>query len=243
MKQSLSAEWLKLRHSRIGIVLAVLPVISLLIGCANYALNREVLTNGWYSLWTQVSLFYGEFFLPILVAIVCAWVCRLEHLNRNWNLVLTAPVPVAAVFMAKWIAASLLILLAQAMFMGLYGIAGLLLALPGPFPAETIGWALRGWYACLSISALQLGLSLRIRSFAVPVGFSLAAVLIGLGLYVAKWGFYFPYSLLTIGMHVLSRDALDPLREALFWTVNAGYGLLFAAWSVRGLKGRDAVTG
>jgi hypothetical protein len=243
MLRSLSAEWLKLRRSRIGLVLAALPAISLLIGCANFALNRDVLTNGWYSLWTQVSLFYGEFFLPIFVAIVCAWVCRLEHLNRNWNLVLAAaPVPVAAVFLAKWIVSSLLILAAQALFMALYGIAGLLLGLPGPFPAETIGWALRGWCACLSIGALQLGLSLRIRSFAVPVGFALAAVLAGLGLYVAKLGLFFPHSLLTIGMHVLSQEPLDPSRDALFWTANAAYALLFAAWSVRGLKVRDAAT-
>lgn len=243
MIRSLSAEWLKLRHSRIGLVLAALPAISLLIGCANFALNRSVLTNGWYSLWTQVSLFYGEFFLPVLVAIVCAYGCRLEHLNRNWNLVLAAPVPVAAVFLAKWIVSSLLILTAQALFMALYGIAGLLLGLSGPFPAETIGWALRGWAACLSIGALQLGLSLRIRSFAVPVGFAFAAVLAGLGMYLAKLGLFFPHSLLTIGMRVLSQEPLDPLQNALFWAVNAAYALLFAAWSVRGLKARDAVTG
>lgn len=63
MKRNISAEWLKLRRSRIALVLAVLPVISLLIGCANYYFNPDVLKNGWYSLWTQVSLFYSEFFL------------------------------------------------------------------------------------------------------------------------------------------------------------------------------------
>lgn len=31
MKRSISAEWLKLRHSRIGLVIAVLPIISMLI--------------------------------------------------------------------------------------------------------------------------------------------------------------------------------------------------------------------
>ena len=242
MKRSLSAEWLKLRHSRIGLVLAALPAVSVLIGCANFALNRDVLTNGWYSLWTQVSLFYGEFFLPILIAIVCAYLCRLEHLNGNWNLVLSAPVPVTGIFLAKWITAALLILIAQALFMALYGAAGLLLGLPGPFPAETAGWALRGWCAGLTVGALQLGLSLRIRSFAVPVGFALAAVLAGLGLYVAKLGLFFPHSLLTIGMRVLSQEPPDPRQEALFWTMNAAYALLFAAWSVRGLKVRDAGT-
>ena len=242
MRRSFAAEWLKLRHSRIGIAIAVLPVISLLIGCANYALNREVLVNGWYSLWTQVSLFYGEFFLPMLVAIVCAYACRLEHMNRNWNMVLTAPVPAGSVFWAKWAVSALLVLAAQALFMALYWAAGLLLKMPGPFPAETIGWALRGWYACLSICALQLSLSIRIRSFAVPVGFSLAAVLAGLGLYVAGKGVYFPHSMLTIGMHALNQEPLDPRSELLFWIMNPAYALLLAGWSVRGLKRRDVAT-
>ncbi|MBM7855327.1 hypothetical protein JOC37_001720 [Desulfohalotomaculum tongense] len=77
-KKSISAEWLKLRHSRIWLVLITLPIISVLLGSINYHFNQGVLQNEWYSLWTQVSLFYGEFFLPILIAICCAYICRIE---------------------------------------------------------------------------------------------------------------------------------------------------------------------
>lgn len=77
MKRSISAEWLKLRHSRISLVIAVLPIISLLIGCANYYLNQGALQNGWYSLWIQVSLFYGVFSclfsLPSVVPTYADW--------------------------------------------------------------------------------------------------------------------------------------------------------------------------
>jgi len=241
MKRSISAEWLKLRHSRIGLVLAVLPIISLLIGCANYYFNRGVLQNGWYSLWTQVSLFYGEFFLPILVAICCAYVCRFEHQNRNWNMVLTSPVSVASVFLAKLIVVSILILFAQALFMGLYWLAGTMFSL-GPFPVETIGWTIRGWYACLSIIALQLGLSLRIRSFATPIGISLCAVFIGLGMYIAKMGFFFPFSLLTIGMRVLNQDKLTDIQNILFWVANMAFIIIFTSMSIRRLKNKDIVS-
>lgn len=242
MKRSISAEWLKLRHSRIGLVLAVLPVISLLIGCANYYLNQGALQNGWYSLWTQVSLFYGEFFLPILIAICCAYMCRLEHVNRNWNMMMTAPVSVASVFLAKWIVVSVLILFAQALFMGLYWLAGTLFSLSDPFPVETIGWVIRGWYASLSIIALQLGLSLRIRSFATPIGISLCAVFIGLGMYVAKLGLFFPFSLLTIGMRVLSQDQLTTIQNILFWLINFAFMIIFASRSIRRLKSKDIVS-
>lgn len=242
MRRSISAELLKLRHSRIGLVLAVLPVISLLIGCANYYVNQGVLQNGWYSLWTQVSLFYGEFFLPILIAICCSYICRLEHQNRNWNMVLSSPVTVASVYFAKLIVVSILILLAQALFMGLYWLAGTLFSLPGPFPLETIGWTLRGWYASISICALQLGLSLRIRSFATPIGISLCAVFIGLGMYVVRAGVFFPFSLLTIGMSVLSQDKLTNAQNILFWLMNMAFIIIFATMSIRRLKNKDIVT-
>ncbi|MFD3448911.1 ABC transporter permease [Microbacteriaceae bacterium 4G12] len=242
MKQSISAEWLKLRHSWIGLVLAVLPIISLLIGCANYYFNQGALQNGWYSLWTQVSLFYGEFFLPILIAICCSYICRLEHLNRNWNMVMSSPVSVANVFLAKLIIVSILILFAQGLFLGLYWLIGTLFSLPGPFPVETIGWTIRGWYASLSISALQLGLSLRIRSFATPIGISLCAVFVGLAMYIAKLGIFFPYSLLTIGMSVMSQDKLTSIQNFLFWVVNMAFIIIFASMSIRRLKNKDIVS-
>ena len=242
MIRSISAEWLKLRHSRMSLILALLPILSLLIGCANYYLNRDVLNNGWYSLWTQVSLFYAEFFLPVLIAICCSYVCRLEHLNRNWNLVLTSPVSVASVYLAKWITVSLFILFAQALFLGLYWLVGTLLSLSGSLPVETIGWTMRGWYASLSIIALQLGLSLQIRSFATPIGISLCAALIGLGLYVAKLGIGYPFSLLTIGMSVLSQDKLTGIQNTLFWLMTLAYILVFASWSIRRMKNKDMVT-
>ena len=119
------------------------------------------------------SACFTVFFLPILIAICCSYICRLEHLNRNWNMIMTSPVSVANVFLAKLIIVSILILFAQGLFMGLYWLIGTLFSLPGSFPVETIEWTIRGWYASLSISALQLGLSLRIRSFATPIGISL----------------------------------------------------------------------
>ncbi|SDE43745.1 hypothetical protein SAMN02799630_03359 [Paenibacillus sp. UNCCL117] len=242
MKQSISAEWLKLRHSRIGLVLAVLPILSWLIGCANYYFNQDVLQNGWHSLWTQVSLFYGEFFLPILIAICCSYVCRLEQQNRNWNMILASPVTVGCIFLAKMIVVSILMLAVQALFMGLYLLAGTFFSIQEPFPIETLGWAFRGWYASLSISALQLGLSLRFRSFATPIGISLCAVFTGLGMYLAKLGLFFPFSLLTIGMSVLSQDKLTAVQSNLFWVMNMVFIITFVSMSIHRLKTKDVIS-
>lgn len=239
MKRSIVAEFLKLRHSRIGFVLIVLPLISMLIGSLNFYFNQGVLTNGWYSLWTQVSLFYSEFFLPIMIAICCAYVCRLEHLNRNWNMLMTSPVPVSNVFIAKLVVVSILILFVQMLFIGLYLLAGTLFSISEPFPVETISMTIRGWFASLSIISLQLALSLRIRSFAIPIGISLCAVFIGLGLYIAKLGLFFPYSLLTFGMSVLDQVEMTGIQNILFWVMNMTFIVIFASMSINQLKNKD----
>ncbi|MDW0060552.1 MAG: ABC transporter permease [Clostridioides difficile] len=92
LRKSVLGEILKLKNSFIWYVLLALPLISVLIGSGNFYLNQGILKKEWYSLWTQVSLFYGEFFFPILIAIFCAYICRLEHMNHNWNNVMTLPV-------------------------------------------------------------------------------------------------------------------------------------------------------
>ncbi|RCX23724.1 hypothetical protein DFP94_1011326 [Fontibacillus phaseoli] len=239
MLRSISAEWLKLRHSRIGLVLGILPVISLLIGCFNYYFNQTALQNGWYSLWTQVSLFYGEFFLPILIAICCAFVCRLEHANHNWNMILASPISITNLFVAKLFTVGMMIFAAQAFFMFMYWSAGQLLSIPGAFPIETVLWSLRGWFASLSIAALQLGVSIRLKSFATPIGISLCAVFLGIGLYVLNLGLLFPYSLLTIGMGVLSQKGLNSMENILFLLMNSFFILLFGTWSISRLKKKD----
>lgn len=68
LRKSVLGEILKLKNSFIWYVLLALPLISVLIGSGNFYLNQGILKKEWYSLWTQVSLFYGNF---------------LSYLNRN----------------------------------------------------------------------------------------------------------------------------------------------------------------
>lgn len=239
LKRCIHAEWLKLRHSNIYLVLIVLPILSIIIGCVNFYFNQNALSNGWYSLWTQVSLFYGEFFLPILIAICCAYISRLEHINKNWNTVMTAPVSATNIFVSKLFVVAILILMVNILFLVLYIFAGNLLGLSNSIPREVIGWLFRGFIASISISAVQLGFSIKIRSFAVPIGISICAVFIGLGMYVVKMGMFFPYSLLTIGMGVLSQESLQNNTNILFYTMNLIFLILASVLSINRLRKAD----
>jgi hypothetical protein len=187
-------EWMKLRNSKIWIILVVLPVISVLIGSANFYLNQGVLKKEWYSLWSQVGLLYGELFLPILVAICCAYMWRLEHQNNNWNMIMTAPISATSIFLSKLIVMGALMVFTQVLFFVLYFIGGKVAGIISNVPGELTGWLFRGWLATLTISTLQLALSMRIRSFAVPIGIGLCAVFIGIGMYVTQMGLFFPHS-------------------------------------------------
>lgn len=243
LKRCVAAEWAKLRHSYIWLLVVTLPVISILIGCANYYMNRGILKNEWYSLWSQVGLFYGEFFFPILIAICCAYVWRLEHFQKNWNLIMTAPVSVAAIFLSKWVVVGILLLLVQGIFGGLYVLGGIWLGFNSMPPGELLGWLLRGWIAALAISTLQLALSMRIRSFAVPVGLGLCATFLGLGMYVLDLGQFFPHSLLSIGMGVLSQTSLSTWSQELgFLLVSLLYITIISTAAIRRMRKSDVIT-
>ena len=109
----LKAEIQKCRRSPVWLAFLVLPIFPAILGTGNYLGNLEALDNGWYSLWSQHTLFSSMFFLPALLGVFCAWQWRLEHTDHNWNSFLTAPVPVRDLYGAKLILASAVSLLAQ----------------------------------------------------------------------------------------------------------------------------------
>ena len=97
----LRAELMKCRRAPVWLAFLVLPLFPAVLGTFNYLGNLEVLDAGWYSLWTQHTLFASMFFLPAQFGVFCAWQWRLEHADHNWNAALTAPVPVRALYLGK----------------------------------------------------------------------------------------------------------------------------------------------
>ena len=69
LKRCILAENRKLHASPIWAMFFVLPILSATYGTFNYLQNLEILTDGWYSLWTQHTLFYSMFFFHIFHSI------------------------------------------------------------------------------------------------------------------------------------------------------------------------------
>ncbi len=108
------SELMKCRRNPVWLAFMILPLFPAVLGTFNYLGNIEVLQNGWYSLWTQHTLFSAFFFLPAQLSVFCAWQWRLEHTGHNWNRFMTAPVDIECLYLAKLIVAAGVSVLAQA---------------------------------------------------------------------------------------------------------------------------------
>lgn len=234
------AEMMKLKRSPVWLAFVILPVIPALMGTINYLGNLELLKSEWYSLWTQHTLFTVYFFLPILIGIYCSYIMRQEENNRNWNRVLTAPVPRALVYIAKLVCAAMMILLSEIWIGVLFVISGKLVGMTAAPPLkELVIWCSFGTLGGTVMASIQLLLSLYIRSFALPVGIALAGGLSGLLFLAKNLGHIWPYSLMAYGMNSNSPQELLATGYAQFVIICLAYIALFMSASSYLISRRD----
>lgn len=235
----IQAENKKLKHSIIFLACIFIPVIPAIMGGFNYSQNTGILTHKWYSLWTQVTLFYANFFYAPLIALYCSYLWRLEHLHNNWNVLMTAPVSIPCIYLGKLAVIFKVTLFTQLWIGVLYLITGKFVGFSGFPPFEILTWLLRGTLSAIAIGALQLFLSMIIRSFSVPIGIALMGSIIGLLFSNKGFGYFCPYSLMLMGMNSNKTD--DSLQGGLFPFLLSTviFFLLFSICSIYILKKRD----
>ena len=109
---------------------------------------------------------------------------------------MTTPLSRPTVFIAKLAVLAKSILIAQALLMIFVLIVGkFIFHFTQPVPINMVWWLFMGWFSALSVGAVQLYLSMRIRSFAVPVGL---AVCLSIGGFSVSYCWFKQYvSLLT----------------------------------------------
>ena len=196
----LKAEKLKLHNSPVWMAFFIIPCISAFLGTFNYMNNTGVLTEQWYSLWTQHTLFYCYFCFPALIGVYCAYECRLEHTRNNWNLVLTMPIKRRYIFLSKFITVYKVVFITQLLVGILFYISGKAAGFTDPMPLRFILLLILGSIGSISIIALQLTFSLKLESFAAPIGISMVGGILGLAFRAKGLGLFFPYSLFSVGM-------------------------------------------
>lgn len=235
--RALRAECIKGKHAPVWLAFIVLPLIPAVLGTFNYLGNLALLKSSWYSLWTQHTLFASFFFLPALLAVYCAWEWRLENTDHNFNSFLTAPVSRTGLYLAKLVPAIGVSILTQLVCGVLFIASGFLAGIRDPLPPELVEWLGCGALGSIAICAVQLFLSLLIRSFAIPVAIGLLGGIAGLMVTAQGWGLYFPYSLLAVGMRANNPQMEVDLAQLVLSTVVCT--LVFAVLTIRLLARRD----
>ena len=135
------------------------------------------------------------------------------------------------------------ILVAQVLLMVFIIIVGkVVFRFEQPIPINMLWWLFMGWFSALSVGAVQLYLSMRIRSFAVPVGLAVCLSIGGLAFHLAGLSEMFPYSQIILGLssqdEVLPIDSITTLVPMVLV-----YTVLFVILAAKHLKKADVVAG
>lgn len=235
-------EIIKMKRSNIWISVVIIPMISILFGSGNYYLNKGILQNQWYSLWTQVSLFYGLFFYTITIAITASYSWRMEHKDNNWNRILALPYTYSQLIISKLISVAIVSLCIQTVFIVFYYITGkFVFRFQTGFPMETFIWIGVSWFVSISICSLQSFISMKIKSFSIPVGIALFLCFIGMGFYLFQGlgenlVYLSPNSLLMIGMSSNTTEILTILEYTKVIISTIVFATFFVFLSVRSMK-------
>lgn len=236
----IKAERLKLKRSPLWLAFLFMPVIPALLGTLNYMANIEILQSEWFSLWTQHTLFTCYFFLPIMIGIYSSYIMRQEENNRNWNKVLSMPVSKNLVFIAKLVQVFSMILFSEIWICTLFVISGKVIGLTSAIPwVKLMIWCLFGTLGDTVIAAIQLMISLFIKSFALPVGIALGGGLSGLVFLAKHLGHIWPYSLMAYGMNSNAPQELIESGYVWFVVICIVYIVLFMTISSMILSRRD----
>lgn len=195
----LPSEIMKMKSSPAWLALLIIPAISAVIGTINFTQNQDVLSNDWYCLWSQHTLFLDFFFLPILLGVFISSIWRVEHNGTNWNQI-AAHVQASKLVLQKFLTSLLFSALTILWIFILYFACGKYAGIPSPLPEELINWILFGFLGSCCVVCIQLFLSLIIRNFVLPIGLGFAGSIAGLLFTIKVSPYILPYSLMSIGM-------------------------------------------
>lgn len=193
-------EFLKLKGSPAWVAFFIVPVLAAVIGTFNYLGNIDILTEGWYSLWSQHTLFICYFFMSVIIGIFVGCIWRAEHTGTNMNLLMTHQSPLQIVI-SKYVVTCFITTLSILWIMALYVISGLVAHVDGSLPKELLSWIILGIIGICSICAFQIFIALIIRNFIVPIIIGFIGGLSGVGFIAKGIPYYSPYSLFDLAMN------------------------------------------
>ena len=201
-------EILKLKRSPAWIAFFIVPAVSAIIGTINYLGNISILKDGWYSLWTQHTLFLCYFFMPIIIGLFAGCIWRVDHNGTNMNLLMTHQ-KAERVVLGKYAATCFISAISIVWVAILYLISGFVIHIDGQLPSGLIRWLGFGILGACVICAFQVFVSLVIRNFILPIIIAFLGGIAGIGCIAKGIPYFTPFSLFDIAMNQRDLGSLN----------------------------------
>lgn len=157
MLSLMRAELLKLKHTKIWLLLLISPLIILIEGLT---LSDELTPGNEQQIMVAIyqygALTHSVMFFPLLIGIFAALLCRHEHLNGGWKQLLVQPVRKGNVFLTKLFFIVIICALIQLLFLGSVSLASALRggsAIPEEYMVKGV-WS--GFIASIPLATLQI---------------------------------------------------------------------------------------
>ncbi|UOR11185.1 ABC transporter permease [Halobacillus amylolyticus] len=137
----LSSEFLKIRKTKVWLLLFVSPILAGVIG-STASPPMEEGTNGWAFLFMVMVPVHSLLLLPLMVSVFSGFICRYEHQNGGWRRLFSMPVSRQKVYAAKFLIVYGLVVLNQMMFSGAFVLVG---AIKEIGELYHLNWYLNAW--------------------------------------------------------------------------------------------------
>ncbi|MBO0992458.1 ABC transporter permease [Bacillus sp. SD088] len=242
MKNILYVEQLQLKRSKLWLLYLIGPLLGVFLAYINFFKNYDLFMqlgdNAWIEAWTQVALFMGPFVLPILVGIYAALVCRSEHVGGGWKQ-LALPIKHSDIFLGKFLTVVKMIVITMLILLIFFIGFGYVKGVEGNLPVVTIfAFMMRGIIACLPLILLQLIISVRAKTFGIPLAVSIIFTLPAIIVASTPLGQFYPW---TQPMLTMSPEDESPIQSYfLFYTLVIGSFIVLLIYGLRSFADRDA---
>ncbi|MGC8230208.1 ABC transporter permease [Pseudobacillus badius] len=242
LKNTLYVERLKLKRSKLWLLYIIGPLLGVLLAYINFLKNYDLFMqpgdNEWIEAWTQAALFMGPFILPILVGIYAAFICREEHVGGGWKQLFTLPIKHSAVFLGKFLIVIGMVTVTMLLLFIFFVVIGYVKGIEGSFPIfMLLGFVVKGILACLPLIVLQLIISIRAKTFGVPLAVSIVFTLPAIIVASTPLGQIYPW---TQPMLAMSPEDESPIQSyGLFYTLLIGSFTVLMWYGLRSLSKWD----
>lgn len=177
MKMLLRAESMKTQWIIVVLLILLDTLINGAMGVEQLGSLKEFFTPNWTTLYIHSVNLHSMFFYPLYCGIMASLLCMYEHRDGGWKVMLACPGPRCRIFYAKYLTLIGVLAWVQLIFLLGYLVAGMLVEAPGQIPWGTLVYTgIGGWIGILPLAALQLIISIKVRSFGASLALSIGCV-------------------------------------------------------------------